>query len=106
MGNMHLDPLGACTLLRNLLTCKMPTSFRGLFVTCDVPAHYSSCLFHGFFVALENRVCAFLWLSRGFSVAFSRRFCGPRFGQILRALALEKLSDSWIFVEDLDQGLF
>ena len=58
-------------------------------------------LFRGFFVAFswpsspwKNSVWAFFvpfsWFFRGFFVAFSWLFRGPRFGQILRVLALEK----------------
>ena len=52
-----------------------------------------SWLFRGFFVALfclENQ-CSGLF--RYFFVVFSWLFRGPRFGQILRVLALEQFSD-------------
>ena len=57
-------------------------------------------LFRGFFVAFicVEKQClgifrGFPWFFRGFSVAFSWLFRGPRFGQILRVLALEKSSE-------------
>ena len=58
---------------------------------------FCSLLFRVFFVALfclETQCSGlFSWLFRGFFVAFSWFFRGPRFGQILRVLALEQSSD-------------
>ena len=55
-------------------------SFRGLFVACDVFACYFSWLFRVPFSVSKDSVCAFLLA-----------LPGPRFGQILLVLALEKL---------------
>ena len=52
-----------------------------------------SCFFRGFLVALVSLEKQCLGLFRGFFVVFSWLFRGPRFGQILRVLALEKSSD-------------
>ena len=81
---------------------------RRLFVTSDVFTRYFfvafSWFFRGFSVAFswpssawKNSVWAFFvvfpWFFRGFFVVFSWLFRGPRFGQILRVLALEKSSE-------------
>ena len=52
-----------------------------------------SCLFRGPHLLGKTVFGSFSWLFRGFFVAFSWLFRGPRFGQILRVLALEKSSD-------------
>ena len=63
---------------------------RRLFVTCGV---FYSLLFRDFFVALFCLEKEGLGLFRGFFVAFSWLFRGPRFGQNLRVLALKQSSD-------------
>ena len=60
--------------------------FRRLFVTRDVFTHYFFVAFSWPSSPWKNSVWAFL-------VVFSWLFRGPRFGQILRVLALEKSSD-------------
>ena len=70
---------------------------RRLFVTCGVFTRYFfvafSWFFRGFFVALFclEKQCSGLF--RYFFVVFSWLFRGPRFGQILRVLALEQSSE-------------
>ena len=70
---------------------------RRLFGTCGVFTRYFfvafSWFFRGFFVTLFclEKQCSGLF--RYFFVAFSWLFRGPRFGQILRVLALEQSSD-------------
>ena len=69
---------------------------RRLFVTCGVFTRYFfvafSWFFRGFFVALFclEKQCSGLF--RYFFVVFSWLFRGPRFGQILRVLALKQSS--------------
>ena len=80
-----------------LKTFLLKTLFRRLFVTSDVFTRYFFVafpwLFRGFFVALFCLEKQCLGLFRGFFVAFSWLFRGPRFGQILRVLALEQSSE-------------
>ena len=78
-------------------------SLRRLFLTGEVFTRYFFVafpwLFRGFFVTLICLEKQCLGVFRGFFVAFPWLFRGPRFGQILRVLALEKSSESRILFD-------
>ena len=72
--------------------------FRRFFVTCGVFTRYFfvafSCFFRGPLLSRKTVFGPFSLLSRGFFVVFFVAFSWPpRFGQILRVLALEQSSD-------------
>ena len=77
---------------------KFLTKIRRLFVTCDVFTRYFFVAFSWPSSPWKNSVWAFF-------VVFSWLFRGPRFGQILRVLALEQSSDKRVVWEGARQTL-